>query len=258
MAPAARGCVSRCAVHDVVMPYARKNAPTFAQWQASRAAAASADMTSRTHNHSGVNARLERVVAFFGAVDTRIHLFMLNVALQSVQRFHPAAGYFALLPSEHKCNEYPCAADKRQGDIWCGHHFRSFCPLLELWSRGTVRPLSLSRKVEQSFATNASSSSSTNSSAFVYSRMTFLRHFVPQALASMGYQYSVNIDPDTFCVRSWDFRLLLRIQFLGGRPVGSSTRTERFLQLGRQSVYGNATEHLQRVLNVSSERLMRQ
>ena len=184
---------------------------------------------------------------------------MINVALQSVQRFHPTAGYFVLLPSEHACNEYPCAAERREGDIWCGHHFRRMCPLLELWSRGTVRPLSLSREVEQLFATNASAanSSSGNASAFIYSRMTFLRHFVPQRLASMGYQYSVNLDPDTFCVRSWDLRLLLRIQLIGGRPVGSNVRTERFLQLGGQSAYGNTTDALQRALNVSRERLGR-
>ena len=94
------------------MPFLRNNAPTFAQWQASRAAAASADINSRMRNNSGVNSRLERTVAFFGAVDTRPHLFMINVALQSVQRFHPTAGYFVLLPSEHACNGIPNRAAK--------------------------------------------------------------------------------------------------------------------------------------------------
>ena len=57
---------------------------------------------NRTHvaNGTSVGAILERSVAFFGAVDSRPYLFMMNVALQSVQRFHPMAGYFVLLPSK--------------------------------------------------------------------------------------------------------------------------------------------------------------
>lgn len=172
------------------MPYKRLGTPNFDEWQKANLRTAAARAASKSHRNSSRLTSLEKVVAFFGAVDTRPHLFMLSVALESVQRFHPAAGYFALIPSEHSCSEYPCASAGKNGDLWCGQHFRRYCPLLQLWSRGTVRPLSLPREVEQLFPTN-----STNASAFVYSRMTFLRHFVPQALALKGYQFSVNIDP---------------------------------------------------------------
>ena len=42
----------------------------------------------------------EDQVAFFGAVDSRAHLYLSVVSLLSVQRFHPEAGYFMLVPGE--------------------------------------------------------------------------------------------------------------------------------------------------------------
>ena len=49
-------------------------------------------------------------------------------------------------------------------------------------------------------------------------------------LFARGWRFSVNIDPDVFCVSAWDLNELLRVRLLAGRPVGSNARTARWLQ----------------------------
>ena len=143
---------------------------------------------------------LEHSVAFFGAVDSRPYLFLQIVALQSVRRFHPASGFFVLLPEHRVAN-------------WSG--------LMSAWSDGHVDALPLlTRSQQQHFVMPKPG----------YSAMTFHRHWVPQMLYKRGYLYSVNLDPDVFCTRPWDLRVLLRVDLIGGRPVGSSARTAVWLQ----------------------------
>ena len=193
---------------------------------------------------------LEHSVAFFGAVDSRPHLFLQIVALQSVRRFHPGSGFFVLLPEARIAS-------------WRG--------LMNQWSDGHVNALPLAAaSMRQHFVMPSPG----------YSAMTFHRHRVPQMLLKLGYQYSVNLDPDVLCSRPWDLRVLQRVALLGGRPVGSSARTAQWLQDERHSdsssdgasassvaVAGsstrslmlangeNVTQFLQRVLGLSRTRL---
>ena len=194
-----------------------------------------------TRNISGTASRLERSVAFFGAVDSRPYLFMLNVALQSVRRFHPLAGYFALLPRvdpHAKCRKSELAIDD------C-----SARGLLRSWSGSFIKPLTLPRHketlfdlpVRSSWSSSMEGNRANDGVTFVYSRMTFLRHWVPQVLALRGYTFSVSLDPDTLCVRAWDLRILQRVQLLGGRPVGTSARTKGWLQQASSSSSGTST-----------------
>ena len=57
--------------------------------------------------------RAEDQVAFFGAVDSRAHLYLSVVSLLSVQRFHPEAGYFMLVPGERAAAR--AAAERGRG-----------------------------------------------------------------------------------------------------------------------------------------------
>ena len=147
-------------------------------------------------------ARLERSIAFFGAVDTRPHLFLQSITLQSVRRFHPASGYFVLLPEAK-------VAKWRQ--------------LLSSWSSNGIRAIALPESLtKKSFVMPPHSS---------YSTMTFHRHWVPEMLFALGYKFSVNLDPDVFCTRPWELRTLLRVKLLGGRLVGTNARTAKWLQM---------------------------
>ena len=203
---------------------------------------------NRTHvaNGTSVGAILERSVAFFGAVDSRPYLFMMNVALQSVQRFHPMAGYFVLLPS--KDENIGCSSNAwSKGDC-------SSISLLRKWSNGQVQALALPREAERLFDMEEGIKSDEGT----YSRMTFLRHWMPQALFQRGFRFSVSLDPDTLCVRSWDLRVLLRVELLGGRPVGSSARTRSWLQQKANNASTgteNLTLVLQQGMNLTSQQL---
>lgn len=152
---------------------------------------------------------IEKTVGFFGAADSRTHLFFLTTALNSVRRFHPHSSYFALLPE----------VEVRVRHRWID--------LLRAWSDGGVQPLALPEKVSQrQFVAR---------SGAAYSSMTFHRHRVPQMLMTMGLQYSINLDPDVLCLRPWDFSFLPQVELLAGRPVGSGLRTTEWLsQLSAQ------------------------
>ena len=181
---------------------------------------------------------LERSVAFFGAVDTRPHLFLLSVTLASVRRFHPQSGYFVLLP-ETKAN---------------------WSTLLHTWSAGPVRIMALpAAALQREFLVPPDRG---------YSSMTFHRHRMPEALGWLGFQYSVNLDPDVLCTRPWDLRLLLRVRLMGGRAVGSNARTAHWLQGAQDASAGgtangstarreNVTDSLFRLLGLTSYTLAR-
>ena len=62
----------------------------------------------------------EDQVAFFGAVDSRAHLYLSVVSLLSVQRFHPEASYFMLVPGERAA---------------------AWAPLMRAWVNGSVEVL---------------------------------------------------------------------------------------------------------------------
>lgn len=245
-------------------------------------------------NANGTASRLERTVAFYGAVDSRPYLFLLNVALQSVRRFHPSAGYFALLPSSSSGATGCEAATTGNGSAYatatggatngdaldpgpantngCAFLWRA---LLKSWSSDSVKPLMLPQRLETLFTPPTREERERDGAIgldrIVYSRMTFLRHFVPQALLLHGYTYSVSLDPDTFCVRAWDFRILQRVELIGGRPVGSSARTTGWLQIKSKAAQrnmsgdeskiatstANFTSVLMREMNVSASQLKR-
>ena len=183
--------------------------------------------------------RLERSIAFFGAVDSRPHLFLQVIALHSVRRFHPGAGYFVLLPEA-------AAAD------------RNWTSLLDVWSNGRVQPLALpAESVRLHFRGRVGG----------YSSMTFHRHRVPEMLFARGYKYSVNLDPDVFCTRPWDLSVFPRIELLGGRAVGRNARTAVWLaakqKLWAQKGTGaptieqreNVSAAMYRLFNVTDERM---
>ena len=174
--------------------------------------------------------RLERSVAFFGAVDTRPHLFFLTVSLASIQRFHPLSGYFALIPQQFSA----------RGSRWNA--------LLHSWSSGRVHPLTLSAADRRHFAGAEGG----------YSPMTFHRHRVPEMLLARRFHYSVNLDPDVLCVRPWDLRFLRDVKLIGGRPVGTGARIVKWLQgrVGATARNGrgpeiNVSSLLEQTLNIS-------
>ena len=156
---------------------------------------------------------------------------MLNVALQSVRRFHPLAGYFALLPRVDP--HAKCPVNFTIDDC-------SARGLLRSWSGSFIKPLTLPRHketlfdlpVRSSWSSSMEGNRANDGVTFVYSRMTFLRHWVPQVLALRGYTFSVSLDPDTLCVRAWDLRVLQRVELLSGRPVGTSARTKGLVATG--------------------------
>jgi hypothetical protein len=143
----------------------------------------------------------EASVAFFGAVDSRPYLFYMTVSLLSVHRFHPAAGYFALVPAG-------------KSTAW-----RPFSRWL---SDGHIQLLDLPPDATDNFAAPEGGAS--------YSRFTFHRHAMPQLLARLGFAYSVNLDPDVLCTRPWDLSILSQVQLIAGRRVGSTKRTIEWLQ----------------------------
>ena len=144
---------------------------------------------------------LESRVAFFGAADGKPHLYVLTVALLSAHRFHPAAGYYALMPQGE-------AEACRRAE----HPF-------SMWSRGVVRALPLDAASATQFGSGGG-----------YSRYTFHRHAVPEMLAARGYDFSINLDPDVITLRPWDLRVLLEVRLIAGRQVGRGSRTVRWLQ----------------------------
>ena len=144
----------------------------------------------------------ESQVAFFGAADSRIYIFLLSVTLLSTHRFHPTAGFFILMPKRE-------ADEIRQVPQ---HPFNS-------WSKGVIRTLDLPQSSANQFGSGGG-----------YSRYTFHRHAGPEMLASMGFTWSVNLDPDVIALRPWDFRVLLQVKLIAGRPVGRGRRTARWLQ----------------------------
>lgn len=179
--------------------------------------------------------KLERTVAFFGAVDTRPHLFLQVATLLSVHRFHPGSGFFVLLPEARVA---------------------SWSSLVTAWSNGSVLPLGLSDALASGHFVMPTPG---------YSAMTFHRHRMPEMLLAKGFRFSVNLDPDVLCTRPWDLRTLLRVKLLGGRLVGTNARTAKWLQMlnaNRSSSAGagsgggeNVTTMLRRVLGVTPERL---
>lgn len=143
----------------------------------------------------------EASIAFFGAVDSRPYLFYMVISLLSAHRFHPAAGYFVLVP--------PGKAAEWEG----------YAASL---SEGNVRLLDLPEEAEGNFAATEERTG--------YSRFTFHRHAVPQLLIRRGFAYSINMDPDVLCTRPWDWSVLLQVELIGGRRVGSTKRTLEWLQ----------------------------
>ena len=144
----------------------------------------------------------ESSVAFFGAADNQIYMYLLTITLLSTRRFHPKAGYFILMP-ENEAHEI-----RRMPE----HPFNS-------WSKDIIRTLALPKSSADQFGTGGG-----------YSRYTFHRHAGPEMLASMGYTCSINLDPDVIALRPWDFRVLLEVKLIAGRPVGRGSRTARWLQ----------------------------
>lgn len=204
----------------------------------------------------GEPAQLERSVAFFGAVDSRPQLFMLTVALESIRRHHPLSGFYALLP---EAGIAEVAGGARALTGWGS--------LLREWSAGHIQPLALPAAAQRDefAAVSPQQPGHGNSSAdgvVTYSRMTFHRHRVPEALAERGFRFSINVDPDVLCVRPWDLRLLMGVGLIAGRPVGSTSRTARWLQgmHGRPpDAKGNASSvwsSLQRELGVTRDQLL--
>jgi hypothetical protein len=150
----------------------------------------------------------ESDIAFFGAVDTRPHLFLMTVTLLSVHRFHPHAGLFLLIPLRNNQT---------------GVDIREWRKLLHGWSAGaTIQPL-VTQQVEGIGAIRKGAGG--------YSPMTFHRHAVPEMLAALGYTWSINLDPDVLTVRPWDFSPLLHVRLIAGRPVGRGSRTAEWLQV---------------------------
>lgn len=148
----------------------------------------SARAHARTSVHSAALAAEEEDLAFFGACDSRAHLFLLAVTLRSVARFHRAAGFFVLTP----------------------HGMRApWAPLLHAWTNGSAHIIELDSANEAEFARVGSA----------YSSMTFHRLHMPELLAARGYAYSVNLDPDILCTGRWDLTLFPQVRFLAGRPV---------------------------------------
>ena len=139
---------------------------------------------------------------------------------------------------------------------YLGDHNCSSHDLLRKWSNSRIKALTLPREREALFDLAKGASTAAGGGA-AYSRMTFLRHFVPQMLLKRGYPYSVSIDPDTLCVRAWDLRVLLRVELIGGRPVGTNARTEDWLQqsMGKASDSGQQAE-LATAKNKESMKLM--
>jgi len=156
----------------------------------------------------------EASVAFFGAVDSRPYLFYMIVSLLSAQRFHPAAGYFVLVPAG-------------KSDEWG--------PYAEQLSGSTVRLMDLPAAALDNFAAPDGGAR--------YSRFTFHRHAVPQLLGRRGYAYSINLDPDVLCTRPWDLSVLTQVQLIAGRRVGSTKRTLEWLQamVGGECITESAT-----------------
>lgn len=140
-------------------------------------------------------------MAFFGAVDSRPYLFYMTISLLSAQRFHPAAGFFALVPTGKSAE-------------W-GSYARRL-------SDGQVQLMDLPPEASDNFAAPNGGAS--------YSRFTFHRHAMPQLLVRRGFAYSINLDPDVLCTRPWDLSLLPQVQLIAGRRVGTTRRTLEWLQ----------------------------
>ena len=189
-------------------------------------------VSNYSSSRSSRSSRLERSVAFFGAVDSRPLLFLQVVALQSVRRYHPSSGFFVMMPEARVAN---------------------WSTLLGLWSANSVKPLALRAETARQQFIMASSG---------YSAMTFHRHHVPEMLNERGYRFGINLDPDVVCSRPWDLRILTRVKLLGGRPVGTNARTATWLQTLQNESSGhagntqeNVTSILYRELGLTPERL---
>ena len=174
----------------------------------------------------------EDQVAFFGAVDSRAHLYLSVVSLLSVQRFHPEAGYFMLVPGERAA---------------------AWAPLMRAWVNGSVEVLPVPAAAAGDFGV---------AGADGYSRMTFHRHRVPELLVRRGYEYSINLDPDVLCLRPWDFRALVPISLVSGRRVGRGSRMVGWMQARLDSIAArqgspatSLASLLNRTLGISARRL---